>query len=362
MSKTKNTEHTMASRLIVNDGGRILEVHASGKLAHADYQRFAPEFERLVKRPGKIRILFLMENFRGWKAPALWDDIKLNLKHLSAVERLAMVGNKKWQKWMSEFCSPFTTAEIRYFDRSSASEAREWLDEKSDYAHVEQIPILRVFQSRDQTRAYYNKISRFYDLLSDRSEAPMRKAGLDLLQPRAGEKILEIGFGTGRTLAALARAVGSEGKVFGIDLSDRMVRLAKKNLIKSGLLQRVRLRCGDATQLPYTAGSIDAVFISFTLELFDTPEIPNVLNECKRVLRSGGRIVVIGMSKESAREPLIGVFEWTHKYFPNFIDCRPIYVRKVVENAGFKIQKSLKKHMWIPVEIVLGVKIPGAAS
>jgi uncharacterized protein Yka (UPF0111/DUF47 family) len=57
----------------------------------------------------------------------------------------------------------------------------------------------------------------------------MRKAGLDLLKPNAGESILEIGFGTGHSLVSLAKAVGPKGKVFGIDLSDKMAKLAKEN-------------------------------------------------------------------------------------------------------------------------------------
>ena len=217
-------------------------------------------------------------------------------------------------------------------------------------------PPLRVFQTKGQTRAFYNKISRFYDLLSDRSEAPMRRDGLDLLKAAKGEAVLEIGFGTGHSLVALARAVGPRGKVFGLDLSDKMLKLARANLARAGLLERSRLRCGDATELPYANASLDVVFMSFTLELFDTPEIPKVLRECKRVLRPGGRIVVIGMSKEGGHDPLIGVFEWTHKHFPNFLDCRPIYVREALAKAGFKISKALKKHMWVPVEIILGVK------
>jgi len=221
--------------------------------------------------------------------------------------------------------------------------------------------ILRVFQTRSQTKAFYNKISGVYDLLSDRSEAPMRKAGLDLLNAAPGEKVLEIGFGTGHCLRALAKAVGPVGTVFGIDLSDQMVKLAKKNLAKAGLLQRCKLRCGDAARLPYSTQSLDAVFMSFALELFDTPEIPRILNECLRAIRSGGRIVVVGMSKEGPDDPLIRVFEWTHRHFPQFLDCRPIYVRRALEGVGFDIKKSLKKHMWIPVEIVLGIKIePGA--
>jgi ubiquinone/menaquinone biosynthesis C-methylase UbiE len=219
------------------------------------------------------------------------------------------------------------------------------------------LPTLRVFQSRRQTKAYYNKISRFYDALADRSEAPVRRAGLQLLKAGPGESILEIGFGTGHALVALSNSVGSKGRVFGLDLSDQMLRLAKKNLDEAGLLANARLRCGDATRLPYGADTMDGVFMSFTLELFDTPEIPKVLNECRRVLKPGGRIVVVGMSKEGEHEPFVPIFEWAHKHFPNFIDCRPIYVRQVLEAAGFKVQKSLKKHMWIPVEVILGVRI-----
>jgi ubiquinone/menaquinone biosynthesis C-methylase UbiE len=347
----------MAILLTEKNGGKILEARVSGKLTHGDYQRFVPEFGRLVKQHGKLNVLFEMVGFRGWKAAALWDDIKFDLKHFAGIERLAMVGEKKWQRGMSAFCHPFTTARIRYFDRRAADEARAWLSAESDSGCDWHAPVLRVLQSRAQTKAFYNKISRFYDALSDRSEAPIRKAGLDLLKPRAGERILEIGFGTGHTLAALAKAVGSGGLVFGLDLSDQMVRLAKRDLAKVKLLERTRLRCGDAAQLPYAESTMDAVFMSFTLELFDTPEIPRVLNECRRVLKTHGRIVVVGMSKEGEHQPFIGAFEWAHKHFPNFIDCRPIYVREALEEADFQIRKALKKHMWIPVEIVLGAKL-----
>jgi demethylmenaquinone methyltransferase/2-methoxy-6-polyprenyl-1,4-benzoquinol methylase len=61
------------------------------------------------------------------------------------------------------------------------------------------------------------------------------------------------------------------------------------------------------------------------------------------------------MSKEGRRDPLVAVFEWAHRHFPNFLDCRPIFVEEALEASGFSISKSLTKRMWIPVEIVLGV-------
>jgi hypothetical protein len=109
------------------DGGKVLEVQVSGKLTHADYQRFVPAFENLAKKHGTIRVLFEMTDFHGWNAGALWDDLKFEVKHFADIERLALVGDKKWEKGMAAFCRPFTTAKIRFFDRAAAQEARDWL-------------------------------------------------------------------------------------------------------------------------------------------------------------------------------------------------------------------------------------------
>ena len=117
----------MATQLAETNGGRVLEVAVNGKLTHDDYQHLVPAFERLATRHGKIRVLFEMTDFHGWEPAALWDDIKFDLKHFSDIERLAMVGDKQWEKGMSVFCRPFTTATIRYFDHAAIGDARAWL-------------------------------------------------------------------------------------------------------------------------------------------------------------------------------------------------------------------------------------------
>jgi len=215
--------------------------------------------------------------------------------------------------------------------------------------------VLRVFQSRDETKAFYTKIARVYDLLAERSEQPMRKVGLKMLAAATDGRILEIGYGTGYCVVELGEAVGPSGKVYGIDISEEMQRLARDLAAENGLEDRVELSCGDAESLPYDAGSLDAVFMSFTLELFDTPEIPRVLSECHRVLKHGGRIAVVAVSKEGKDGLVLKAFEWTHRHFPNLVDCRPIYVGRALEAAGFRIADSRIEHMWVPVEIVLGV-------
>ena len=216
--------------------------------------------------------------------------------------------------------------------------------------------VLRVLQSKDETRSFYNKIAKVYDLLAEHSERAMRELGINRLAPAPGERLLEIGFGTGHCLVELARAVGPAGKALGLDISENMLAIAGTLLEREGLADRAQLLCGDATHLPYDSDTLDGVFMSFTLELFDTPEIPGVLAECKRVLRPGGRIVVVGISKEGKQGIVIRAFEWTHRHFPNLMDCRPIYVARAMAAAGFVIRDTTLEHMWVPVEIVTAAK------
>ena len=121
----------MPIQLNEENGGKILVVHVSGKLTKADYEQLVPEFERLVQQHGKLRLLFDMTGFHGWEPGALWEDIKFDVKHLADIERLAMIGDKKWERGMATFCKPFTKATIRYFDHAESAQARKWLCESS---------------------------------------------------------------------------------------------------------------------------------------------------------------------------------------------------------------------------------------
>jgi hypothetical protein len=111
------------------NNGKVLVIHVSGKLVKTDYDQFVPEFDRLVRQHGKLCVLFDMTGLHGWDAGAMWEDTKFAIKHFADIERLAMVGEKRWQHGMATFCKPFTKASIRYFDHADAAEARNWLGE-----------------------------------------------------------------------------------------------------------------------------------------------------------------------------------------------------------------------------------------
>ena len=72
---------------------------------------------------------FDMVDFHGWEASAVWEDVKFGMKHLADIERIAMVGEKRWQRGMAIFSKPFIKAEVRYFDHTAAADARQWLAE-----------------------------------------------------------------------------------------------------------------------------------------------------------------------------------------------------------------------------------------
>jgi demethylmenaquinone methyltransferase/2-methoxy-6-polyprenyl-1,4-benzoquinol methylase len=217
--------------------------------------------------------------------------------------------------------------------------------------------ITRVKRTKEQAKISYNKLSKWYDFIVGGAEKKFRDAGLAKLNIHEGEKVLEVGFGTGYCTTILAGAVGNSGKVYGLDISEGMLHTTSLRLKKSGLSERVVLQCGDAINLPYSDNFFDAIYISFALELFDTPDIPLVLQQFRRVLKNGGRICVVAMSKEGKTGLMVKLYDLGHEKLPNYIDCRPIYVKQAIHNANLKItDATMMSFLSVPVAIVLAGK------
>ena len=214
--------------------------------------------------------------------------------------------------------------------------------------------ILRVTRSKDEARRNYNRFSGWYDALAGGSEKKLRKIGLRKLLVKEGETVLEIGFGTGHCILELAGSVGDSGRVCGIDISGRMLEITESRVRKAGLEKRVQLECKDALNLDFAESSFDAVFMSFALELFDTPELEPLLRQCRRVLKKDGRMCVVAMSRRGKQTAMTKLYEWAHAAFPGFVDCRPIYAEEIIRASGFEIIEVTALSIWgLPVEIVL---------
>ena len=216
--------------------------------------------------------------------------------------------------------------------------------------------VLPVSRSKKEARESYDRISKFYDCTEGIFEKKSITIALEHLNIKEGEVALEIGFGTGNALIKIAEYVGKSGSVYGIDISPKMVELTIRKINSRALSDRIKLICRDAIKLPYPNKKFNAVFLSFALELFDTPEIPEILKEVRRVLKPDGRLGIVSLSKDNGKSIFLRIYEWAHKKFPKYIDCRPIFVAYSLENAGFNIAyKKKAKIFFAPLEIVIGI-------
>jgi demethylmenaquinone methyltransferase/2-methoxy-6-polyprenyl-1,4-benzoquinol methylase len=182
--------------------------------------------------------------------------------------------------------------------------------------------ISRVPHSMESARANYDRLSHWCDLITW-SETESIQTGIRMLDVDPGEYILEIGSGIGRALLSLADSGGKTCKVVGVDLSHRMNQVAKRKVNKYSLGNRIKLITGHGTAIPCTPGLFDAIFMSFTLEVFDTPDIPLILQECRSTLQKNGIITVVSLSNRNKSKLAVKLYNWLHTKFPVFIDCRP---------------------------------------
>ena len=107
----------------------------------------------------------------------------------------------------------------------------------------------------------------------------------------------------------------------------------------------------------FKSACFSAVFLSFTLELFDTPEIPLVLAECQRVLTPGGHLGVVSMLRTDRPSWIVRLYEWLHAQLPKYVDCRPIEAYAMMQEAGFSLEKRETRSMWgLPVDILYAKK------
>lgn len=98
-----------------------------GKLRDEDFKQFVPTMETILTSEGKVRLFVQLEDFHGCDLHAAWDEIKFALEHYSDFERIAVVGDQKWQEWIASFWKPFTKAKVNYFEHSEVDAAWAWL-------------------------------------------------------------------------------------------------------------------------------------------------------------------------------------------------------------------------------------------
>jgi len=105
----------------------FIEIAMIGKLKHEDYQLFVPTIDKALKSAKGLEVDMLvdMKGFKGWEFLAAWDDFKFGVKHRNAFDKMAIVGNKKWEEASTAMMSHLMTGESKFF--KEREKALSWL-------------------------------------------------------------------------------------------------------------------------------------------------------------------------------------------------------------------------------------------
>ncbi len=114
-------------QILAETKGNLVAVKATNTLSGDDYDKLIPILDETLVQFDKLNLYFEMEDFSGWNLKSFWQDAKFDVQHASDFQAIAMIGEKKWQDWMTTFMKPFTSAEIKYFDLNNKTEAMNWV-------------------------------------------------------------------------------------------------------------------------------------------------------------------------------------------------------------------------------------------
>jgi demethylmenaquinone methyltransferase/2-methoxy-6-polyprenyl-1,4-benzoquinol methylase len=178
------------------------------------------------------------------------------------------------------------------------------------------IPSRETDQFATQVRGMFDRIAGVYDLMNTAMTAGLhhrwRERAADRAELEPGGRALDVCCGTGDLALELARRVGADGEVVGCDFSEPMLELARGKAARRGI--EVRFEWADALALPYEDGTFDAVTVGFGVR--NLADLGRGLGEMARVLRPGGRLVILEIT-QPRRPPLSTFFSlWFDRIVP----------------------------------------------
>jgi len=114
---------------IIGTDGNIVTVRITGKLLQNELKALQTAVGRIITGRGRTRLLVQVEQFEGWESGASWGDFSFQVQHDASIDRMAIVGDRKW----ADLALLFTTQGLRpfpieYFDTADAARARAWLE------------------------------------------------------------------------------------------------------------------------------------------------------------------------------------------------------------------------------------------
>ncbi len=207
---------------------------------------------------------------------------------------------------------------------------------------------------RDAVRRTYTWIAPVHDVLGILVEKRPRRLALEWADLQNGEAVLEVGVGTGLLFRHLLRA-NPDGWTEGVDRTPAMLRRASRRAAREAT-GRYRLRLGDAYALDLPDASFDALLCSYLFDLLPGADFPVVLGEFRRVLKPGGRLILVNMT--TTRHWYEAGWQTLYRLCPLLLGgCRAVRAAPFLEQAGFhRVRRRPVSQCTFPSEVVYGEK------
>jgi ubiquinone/menaquinone biosynthesis C-methylase UbiE len=210
--------------------------------------------------------------------------------------------------------------------------------------------ILPALLPQGEVPRVYGRLAPVYDVWAALTESRARRRAVELANVRDGEDLLEVAVGTGALFAELV-AKNPHGRNEGIDITPEMAEKARKRV--GG---RANVRVGDAHRLDFESGAFDLVVNGYMFDLLPQEDFPAVLGEMHRVLRPGGRLLLINMAASQKKRTAL----WTaiYKLNPAMMGgCRGVLLEQPVRDAGFElVHREELDQFGFPTELLLARK------
>jgi len=197
----------------------------------------------------------------------------------------------------------------------------------------------------------YTQTAPIYDIWGRLTETRARQKALAFANIHNGESILEVAVGTGLTFLEILKA-NPKGENIGLDLTPAMLAKAQTRAARSGI-HNFQLAIGDAYALDFPNHSFDLLMNNYMFDLLPEKDFIHVLAEFQRVLKPGGRMVLVNMAKAERWQH--NFWETVYRTKPSLLGgCRGVQLVKPLKQQGFKqIQREYISQLGFPSEVIL---------
>jgi demethylmenaquinone methyltransferase / 2-methoxy-6-polyprenyl-1,4-benzoquinol methylase len=202
-----------------------------------------------------------------------------------------------------------------------------------------QLPrMIEAVGTTDRIRQAYDLWSLVYARVAGPLERGPRLRALEWAGIQREDTVLEVAVGTGAIFLEILKRVDSKTRVTGVDLSPKMLQKAQR-LIREKGYRNATLFQADARHLPFQAETFDVIYSSYLLDLFQLNDIGRALVEFRRVLKPGGRLVLVNLSRQDTEK-----ISWMERFYlwlpsawvPYLLgSCRPVFLQSFLEAWQF---------------------------